>query len=99
MTDLNYKFVVRLSTRMKDQIALAAKHYRRSMNSEIIARLEQSYGMLPTQEVEEAVQPAFHKDLEAIFRNQLSEAEQGLIQSFRLLGEDKQRALLSLLRD
>ena len=98
MNELNYKFVVRLTTRMRDQIALAAKHYRRSMNSEIIARLEQSFGALPTSEVEEAVQPAFHPQVEVLFRNQLSEPEQSLVQSFRLLNAEKQRALLELLQ-
>jgi len=98
MNDLDYKFVVRLTTRMKSQIALAAKHYRRSMNSEIIARLEQSFGTLPQNEIEEAVQPAFHPGIEALFRSQLSESEQSLIQSFRLLSTEKQVALLSLLQ-
>ena len=97
MSDLNYKFVVRLTTRMRDQIALASKHYRRSMNSEIIARLEQSFGALPQNEVEEAIQPAFHNRVEALFHNQLTEDEQCLVQSFRLLGEEKQLALLHLL--
>ena len=98
MSELNYKFVVRLTTRMRDQIALAARHYRRSMNSEIIARLEHSFGALPSQEIEEAVRPAFHTQVEVLFRNQLSEKEQSLVQSFRLLNDEKQRALLSLLQ-
>jgi len=98
VSDLDYKFVVRLTTRMRDQIGLAAKHYRRSMNSEIIARLEHSFGLLPTNEVEEAVQPAFHPQVEVLFRNQLTESEQSLIQSYRLLNQEKQRALLQLLQ-
>lgn len=97
MSDLNYKFVVRLTTRLRDQIALAAKHYRRSMNSEIIARLEQSFGALPRNEIEEAVQPAFHTKVEAMFRNRLSDEEQSLVQAFRLLSTEKQVALLHLL--
>jgi len=97
MSDLNYKFVVRLTTRMRDQISVAAKHYRRSMNSEITARLEESFGALPSNEIEEAIQPAFHNRVETLFHNQLSEDEQCLVQSFRLLGEEKQVALLHLL--
>ena len=97
MSDLKYKFVVRLTTRMGKQIALAAKHYRRSMNSEITARLDQSFGTLPKSEVEEAVQPAFHAKVEALFRSKLSEDEKCLLQSFRLLNEEKQHALLNLL--
>lgn len=83
---------------MRDQIALAAKHYRRSMNSEIIARLEHSFGVLPNNEIEEAIQPAFHPQVEVLFRNQLSDSEQSLIQSYRLLNDEKQRALLQLLQ-
>ena len=98
MNDLDYKFVVRLTTRMREQICLAAKHYRRSMNSEIIARLEHSFGVLPNNEVEEAVQPAFHSEIEVLFRNQLNETEQSLVQSFRLLNNEKQRALMKLLQ-
>ena len=98
MNDLDYKFVVRLTTRMRDQIALASKHYRRSMNSEITARLEQSFGALPQNEVEEAVQPAFLPSIEALFRTQLTEHEKSLVQSFRLLNIEKQAALLRLLQ-
>lgn len=98
MNDLDYKFVVRLTTRMRKQICLAAKHYRRSMNSEIIARLEHSFGVLPNNKVEEAVQPAFHPQIEVLFRNQLNETEQSLVQSFRLLNDEKQSALMKLLQ-
>ena len=38
-----HKFVVRLPLRLRDQIADAATYYRRSMNSEIVARLEHTF--------------------------------------------------------
>jgi len=38
-----YKFVVRLPTVLRNQIADAAKYYHRSMNSEIVARLERTF--------------------------------------------------------
>ncbi len=38
-----YEFVVRLPTVLRNQIADAAKYYRRSMNSEIVARLERTF--------------------------------------------------------
>ena len=42
------KFVVRLPQGMRDRIADVAKQHHRSMNSEIIARLEHSLLDLPT---------------------------------------------------
>ena len=38
-----YKFIVRLPTVLRNQIADAAKYYRRSINSEIVARLERTF--------------------------------------------------------
>ncbi|WP_090191058.1 Arc family DNA-binding protein [Loktanella salsilacus] len=38
---------VRLSQDLKDRIQAAAKHNRRSMNAEINARLEESFGIAP----------------------------------------------------
>ena len=67
------------------------------MNSEIIARLEQSFGVLPQNEIEEAIQPVFHQRVEQLFRHQLNEEEQTLVQAFRLLSNEKQVALLHLL--
>ncbi len=93
-----YKFVVRLPAPMREQIAEAAKHYRRSMNSEIVARLEQSFGTLPQGTTEQQLEPPLHPHMEAIFRSTLSETEQSLIKIFRRLDSSRQKALVTLLR-
>ena len=92
-----YKFVVRLPIDMRDRIAEAAQHYRRSMNSEIVARLEQSFSALPNQDTERDVEPPLHPQLERMFRSNLNDKETSLINSFRRLSEERQAALLSLL--
>jgi hypothetical protein len=89
-----YKFVVRLPVDMRDRIAEAAQHYRRSMNSEIVARLEQSFSALQT---ERSVEPPLHPQLERMFRNNLDDQEVLLIKSFRRLSQERRTALLSLL--
>ncbi len=97
MSERPYKFVVRLPAAMRDQVAEAASHYRRSMNSEIVARLEQSFGVLPRGSTERAVAPPLHPHIEAIFRSTLNDSEQSLIKVFRRLDGPRQRALLDLL--
>ena len=97
MTERPYKFVVRLPAAMRDQVAEAAAHYRRSMNSEIVARLEQSFGVLPRMSTEQDVEPPLHPHLEAIFRSTLNENEKMLIKVFRRLDGARQQALLDLL--
>ena len=98
MKDKPYKFVVRLPANMRAKIAEAAGHYHRSMNSEIVARLEQSFGSLPQQSTEEGVAPPLHPHLEAIFRSTLNETEQSLIRIFRRFESARQKALLDLLK-
>ena len=97
MKQESYKFVVRLPVHLRDQVAEAAKHYRRSMNSEIVARLEQSFGELPQGAMEQQLEPPLHPHIEAIFRSTLSETEQSLIKIFRRLGSSRQKALVALL--
>ncbi|MCZ6655792.1 MAG: Arc family DNA-binding protein [Gammaproteobacteria bacterium] len=92
-----YKFVVRLPLDMRDRIGEAAQHYRRSMNSEIVARLEQSFSALPSQDAERQVEPPLHPQLERMFRSNLNDQENLLIKSFRRLSLERQAALLSLL--
>jgi hypothetical protein len=38
-----YRYVVRFPPQLRDQIVEAAQYYRRSRNSEIVVRLEQSF--------------------------------------------------------
>lgn len=97
MKQETHKFVVRLPVPLRNQVAEAAKHYRRSMNSEIVARLEQSFGALPQGVVEQQLEPPLHPHMEAIFRSTLSETERSLIKIFRRLGSSRQKALIALL--
>ena len=98
MAERPYKFVVRLPTAMRDQVAEAATHYRRSMNSEIVARLEQSFGVLPRSSTEQQVEPPLHPHIEAIFRSTLNDTEQVLLKTFRRLDGTRQKALIDLLK-
>ena len=97
MSERPYKLVVRLPSAMRSQVAEAAAHYRRSMNSEIVARLEQSFGVLPRSSTEQEVEPPLHPHIEAIFRSTLNDKEQSLIKVFRRLDGTRQQALLDLL--
>ena len=97
MKETPYKYVLRLPPTMRDKLAEAAGHYHRSLNSEIVARLEQSFGVLPQSSVERQVEPPLHSHLEAIFRNSLNETEQSLIKVFRRLNSNRQKALIKLL--
>ena len=70
------KFVVRLPDGMRERIAEVARNHHRSMNSEIIARLEQSRGRYA--EAQRAVMRALsvapdNEDAKAL-RRQLGEA-------------------------
>jgi len=97
------KFVVRLPSGMRSQIADVARTNRRSMNSEIIARLEDSMAnayvlseasaeTLTT--VQEPSTPAGNSTPQA-----KEFLEEHLLAHFRRLSPEKQRALLELLGD
>ena len=93
-----YKFVVRLPMEMRDRIAEAAHHHRRSMNSEIVARLEQTFSGLPSEAQAQALEPAMQGTFDALLRRDLKEDERELLRTFRRLSGDKRRALLRLLK-
>jgi hypothetical protein len=97
MTERPYKFVVRLPESMRERISEAARHYRRSMNSEIVARLEQTFRGLPEENSIHSIEPPLHKDIERIFRNDLMEDERHLLDGYRRLCKTKKRAMLELL--
>ncbi|MCL5042492.1 MAG: Arc family DNA-binding protein [Gammaproteobacteria bacterium] len=86
------KFVVRLPHGMRDRIADVAKQHHRSMNSEIIARLEHSLDDLPS--LPEG--PTRHS-LNALSADGLSGHEQELLARFRDMSRRQQNALLALL--
>ncbi len=82
------KFVVRLPEGMRDRIAEVARAQHRSMNSEIIARLESSL----QQDGELA-----HSDGLSLDSPELSQYERELLTRFRQLAQRQQNALLALI--
>ena len=78
-----YKFVVRLPAAMRDLIFESAQHYRRSMNSDIVARLHQSFSGIPDDTSERGLAPPLHDQLEQLFKRELSAEEQALLEEFR----------------
>lgn len=91
-----YRFVVRLPSDMKDQILDASREYRRSMNSEIVARLQQSLQGLPEIRDNGLTAP-LNAQLEQVLKPQLTEDEANLLRYFRRLNPGKREALLRLL--
>ncbi len=91
------KFVVRMPRDLHERIAEAARRYRRSMNSEIVARLEHSLRGIPDDASESQVEPAFFPQIETTFRRDLSDQEDTLIRMFRRLSARQREALIDLL--
>ena len=93
MKEKPYKFVLRLPPDTREKIVEAAGRYRRSINSEIVARLEQSFrdGSAAN------AAPPLHPHLERVLRSRLDEDEQRLINGFRHLEQRKRAALLDFL--
>ena len=94
MKEQPYKYMVRLPPAMRDQIRESARHYRRSMNSDIVARLHQTFSGLPA---EAQTEIALHEQIEDLFRRELSEEEESLIRAYRQMSSKKQEALRNLL--
>tara|TARA_R110001592_G_scaffold310481_1_gene585030 strand:+ start:404 stop:727 length:324 start_codon:yes stop_codon:yes gene_type:complete len=86
------KFVVRLPDGMREHIADVARQHHRSMNSEIIARLEHSLLDLPTLPEQPSRQMLNDKQLDA-----LSHPERDMLLRFREMSRRQQNALLALL--
>ena len=82
------KFVVRLPDGMRERIADVARNHHRSMNSEIIARLEQSLIQ------EDSLGDELNLRLDS---PELSLHERELLQRFRQLWRRQQNALVSLI--
>lgn len=93
-----HKFVLRLPPELRDRIAEAANTYRRSMNSEIIARVELTFSGLPSEATMVMIEPPLQGPLDALFRRSLSEEEHALVRSFRRLTAAKRKALNDLLK-
>ena len=74
-----------------------ATRYRRSLNAEIVARLEHSVGGMPQDDVESKLEPKLFPFLETTFRGELSDDENTLIRLFRRLSARQRAALVTLL--
>ncbi|MEZ5558846.1 MAG: Arc family DNA-binding protein [Pseudomonadales bacterium] len=98
MNTNNYKYLVRLPLTMRDQLAESARYYRRSINSDIVARLQQSFSGLPSAEAQRALAPMLHDDVQRMFHHDLSAEEEQLVLRYRQLSAGKRLALLDLLR-
>lgn len=91
-----YRFVVRLPAAMKDELFDAARVYRRSVNSEIVVRLQQSLQGAALLQDSPEPQP-LNPQLEQMLNSRLTDEEAALLQAFRRLNEARQAALLKLL--
>lgn len=97
MKQEHHKFVLRLPMDVRNRVVEAASRYRRSMNSEIVARLELSFSGGFNDSAAADVAPPLHPHLEYVLRSGLNESEQLLIKGFRRLEQKKRQALLNLL--
>lgn len=95
--EITDKFVVRLPRPLHDQIASLARMYRRSMNSEIVLRLQYSISGPSDPEREKALEPEMFPQIERIIRGDLTEEEQRLLICFRRMTPDRRAALYSLI--
>jgi len=97
MKEQPYKYMVRLPPAMRDQIRESARHYRRSMNSDIVARLQQTFSGIPDSAQVKDIEPVLHDQIEGLFRRELSTDEEALIRAYRRMSVKKQEALKDLL--
>lgn len=97
MREPTEKFVVRLPKRLRDQIWEMSRLYRRSMNAEIVIRLEFTLNGLPDKAVEKAIEPLMFPHIERILRGDLTHEEETLVLAFRRLNSKQRAALLELI--
>ena len=97
MPSQSYKFVLRLPDDLRERVSEASRLYRRSINSEIVARLEQSLTGIPEDVAERHLEPPFFPQIETTFRRDLSDDEDRLIRLYRRLSTQQRRALIELL--
>lgn len=98
MADSTHRFVLRLPHDLYARVVEAAARYRRSVNAEMVARLEYSLTGIPQDAAESRLEPELFPHLETTFRGELSEEENTLIRVFRRLSAQQRAALLALLR-
>ena len=97
MASQPHKLLLRLPDRLHGRVLEASKRYRRSMNSEIVTRLEHSLNGLSGDESESSVEPPFFAQIEATLRGGLTEEEDSLVRLYRRLSVRQRAALLTLL--
>jgi plasmid stability protein len=90
------KFVVRLPKGMRRRIADAARAYHRSMNSEIVARLEHSLDS-GGENYPEPFEVAAEPPAAEVPTAPDSGEEARLLEAFRTMTPERRRALLALL--
>jgi len=88
------KFVVRLPDGMRQKIAMVAKSYHRSMNSEIVSRLESSLRAEPSLMSEQERSELEKGGLSTV---DVNPQEHAVISRFRQLSSSKRQALLEIL--
>ena len=98
MDDPPHRFVLRLPQDLCQRLREMAAHYRRSLNAEMVARLEHSLGGVPRDAVESQLTPELFPLLETSFRGQITDEEDTLIRLFRRLSRRQRGALVELLR-
>jgi hypothetical protein len=92
-----YRYVVRFPPQLRDQIVEAAQYYRRSRNSEIVVRLEQSFRGVLADGIGSGHAPPMHSQIESMFGRGLDHDEEKVVLAFRRLPQEKKSALLELL--
>jgi hypothetical protein len=97
MREPTEKFVVRLPKRLRNQLWEISRLYRRSMNAEIVIRLEFTLNGIPNQALEKAIEPAMFPHIERVLRGDLTKEEELLILAFRRLSAAQRAALVQLL--
>jgi len=97
MEGSRYRYLVRLPLLMRDQLAKSAEYHRRSINSEIVARLQLSFSGLPEIAERQALAPAMHEHFEMLLKGSLNLEEEQLVRRYRSLSAAKRQALLDLL--
>ena len=97
MNELTERFVVRFPVRLRARVGESARLYRRSVNSEIIVRLDHSLNGLPEMETERAIEPPMFAAIERSLRGDLTDEEQKVVFGFRRMSAEKRKALVDLL--
>ncbi len=93
------KFMVRLPRSLKEEITALSRRYHRSINAEIVTRLEESIAAAQASTENpysnQIKEPSPKSDYD-IYKEELSTFETRLIIFYRRLSEPKRKALLAL---